>query len=140
MHRRMLPVLPLTQCLQSGQGPPFSTTLVGAVGIPRWVICRRRQPAAPDPLYPLERTSVKRLGTSALVHKQIRGGTAAPLGQPPGPSLMMKPIRSPTLSSKSRMISLTTSPTEITPTTLPASNTGRWRKPRSAIIAMQPCS
>src|SRR5205823_11838941 len=38
------------------------------------------------------------------------------------------------------MMSLTTSPIEITPTTLPASSTGRWRKPRAAIIAMQPCS
>src|SRR5262245_30463265 len=38
------------------------------------------------------------------------------------------------------MMSLTTSPIEITPTTLPASSTGRWRKPRSAINAMQPSS
>src|SRR5499426_3259547 len=38
------------------------------------------------------------------------------------------------------MMSLTTSPIEITPTTLPASSTGRWRKPRAAIIAMQPSS
>src|SRR5437016_2425995 len=36
------------------------------------------------------------------------------------------------------MMSLTTSPIEITPTTLPASSTGRWRKPRADIIAMQP--
>src|SRR5215472_8560525 len=38
------------------------------------------------------------------------------------------------------MMFLTTSPIEITPTTLPASSTGRWRKPRAAIIAMQPSS
>ena len=42
------------------------------------------------------------------------------------------------LCSKFRMTSLTTSPIEITPTTLPASSTGRWRKLRAAIIAMQP--
>src|SRR3954451_12821878 len=53
---------------------------------------------------------------------------------------MMYPIRSPTLCSKSRMMSLTTSPIEITPTTLPASSTGKWRKPRAAIIAIQPSS
>src|SRR5207237_4743700 len=38
------------------------------------------------------------------------------------------------------MMFLTTSPIEITPTTLPAFSTGRWRKPRAAIIAIQPSS
>ena len=60
--------------------------------------------------------------------------------QPPGPSVRTCYIRSPTLCSKFRMMSLTTSPIEITPTALPASSTGRWRKPRAAIIAMQPSS
>src|SRR6478735_129973 len=32
LHRRMLPVLPLIQYLQSGQGPLCSRTLVSAVG------------------------------------------------------------------------------------------------------------
>lgn len=75
------------------------------------------------------------VGTCAMSGPPSRGATSpeatpqatAPrlVGQPPGPSFMMYPIRSSTLCSKSRMMFLTTSPTEITPTTLPELSTGK---------------